>query len=153
MKIKYLIFGLILICIALIFNFFGKKDNSKEISVPENILQITYINADEDKIKVELPTPGAVTGKDFSVIGVARGMWYFEATFPIDVLDKNGNKLVQTYASAEGEWMTENFVPFKSEIKIPETYIGPATLVLHRSNASGLPEHDASISFPFIIEY
>ena len=71
----------------------------------------------------------------------------------LPVLDKDGNILVQSYATAQGEWMTEDFVPFKGDIKIPSSYIGPATLVLHRSNASGLPENDAQVSFPFNIEY
>jgi len=115
--------------------------------------QITYINASTDLITIELPSPGAVTGKEFSVIGKARGFWFFEASFPIQVLDKNGNVLVNTFATAEGEWMTESFVPFKVTIKAPETYTGPATLVLLKDNASGLPEHDASVSFPITIEY
>ena len=80
-------------------------------------------------------------------------MWFFEASFPIDVLDKDGKILVQTFATAEGEWMTDDFVPFKGEVKVPESYIGPATLILKKDNASGLPEHDASISFPIVVEY
>lgn len=116
--------------------------------------KITYNNATADLIIVELPFPGAVTGKKFDVTGKARGNWFFEASFPIDVLDKDGKILFQTYAQAQSEWMTTDFVPFKSQlIKIPETYIGPAILVLKKDNASGLPEHDASISFPITIEY
>lgn len=118
--------------------------------IPE---KITYIDASEDLIKVSNPFPGAVTGKEFSVIGEARGYWFFEATFPITVLDENGNVLVETFATAEEEWMTENFVPFRAEVKAPETYIGKATLILKKNNPSGLPENDASISFPITIEY
>ncbi len=118
--------------------------------IPE---KITYINSSADLIVPESPFPGAVTGKEFSVIGEARGYWFFEASFPIDLLDKDGDILVQSYAQAQGEWMTENFVPFKGEIKVPESYIGPATLILHKDNPSALPEHDASISFPITIEY
>lgn len=115
--------------------------------------EIEYINSSEDLIKVELPFPGAVTGKTFKVTGQARGYWYFEASFPLEVLDKDGNTLVQSYATAQGEWMTEEFVPFEGNITVPESYIGPATLILHRDNASGLPEKDASIRFPITIEY
>jgi len=115
--------------------------------------KITYVNASEDLIKVELPFPGAVTGKSFSVIGKARGNWFFEASFPVLVLDKNRKELAVGIAQAQGEWMTTNFVPFRAEIKAPESYIGPATLVLIKDNPSGLPEHDASISFPITIEY
>lgn len=115
--------------------------------------EISYINSTADNITVDLPFPGAVTGKEFSVIGKARGTWYFEASFPVEVLDKNGNVLVITPAQAQSEWMTTEFVPFKVVMKVPDSYIGPATLVLNKDNPSGLPEHDASISFPITIEY
>lgn len=116
---------------------------------------ITYTNATADLIQVELPFPGAVVGKDFSVIGKARGNWFFEASFPIEVLDKSGKSLAIGIAQPRNgeDWMTINFVNFKSDIKIPQSYIGPATLILRKDNPSGLPEHDASISFPIIIEY
>lgn len=138
----------IIVLVITVFGFFtfssGEKIKKEEI---------TYKQATSDMIRVELPFPGVVTGKTFTVIGEARGMWYFEGSFPVTVLDKNGNPLVTTYATAQDEWMVEGFVPFKSEIKAPESYIGPATLILMRNNASGLPEHDAEISFPFTIEY
>lgn len=117
-------------------------------------------NQSQDLITVELPYPDAVVGKEFSVIGKARGFWFFEASFPVQVIDKNGNILATAIAQAQkdpftGEvnWMTENFVPFKADVKVPESYIGPATLVFKKDNPSGLPENDASFSFSINIEY
>ncbi len=120
---------------------------AEEITPP-----ITYINTTKDKIVVDTPFPGAVTGKEFEIRGKAAG-WYFEASFPAKVLDKDGKVLWQGPAQAQGDWMTAEFVPFKVLAKVPQTYIGPATLVLEKDNPSGLPENDASISFPFTIEY
>jgi len=114
---------------------------------------ITYDRASADIIRVTLPTPGAVTGKEFRVIGAARGTWFFEASFPIKVLDASGAALTVGIAQAQGDWMTENFVAFSADITIPETYIGPATIVLQKDNPSGDPERDASASFPIVIEY
>ncbi len=126
----------------------------------EIVSEITYKNADADKIKVELPFPGAVVGKDFAVIGEARGPWFFEASFPIEVLGSDGKVLSTAIAQAQNDpktgeinWMTEDFVPFRADIKVPQSYIGPATLLLKKDNPSGLPENDASISFPITIEY
>ncbi len=118
--------------------------------IPE---KITYNNSSSNLITVELPFPGAVTGKEFDIIGKARGTWYFEASFPIKVLDKNGKELWSGHADAQDEWMTANFVPFTAHVKVPETYIGKATIVLNKDNPSGLPANDASISFPITIEY
>lgn len=113
---------------------------------------ITYVNASVDDIRVELPFPGAVVGKSFKVIGEARA-WYFEGSFPIEVLDAGGAQLAIGIAQAQGDWMTTELVPFEADIIIPDTYIGPATLVLHKDNPSGLPEHDASAGFEITVEY
>lgn len=113
---------------------------------------ITYINSSKEKIVIDTPFPGAVTGKEFEIRGKAAG-WYFEASFPVKVLDKDGKVLWQGPAQAQGDWMTSEFVPFKVTAKVPDSYIGPATLVLEKDNPSGMPENDASASFPFTIEY
>lgn len=114
---------------------------------------IMYVNASSDLIRVTTPPPGAVTGKEFKVMGQARGNWFFEASFPIEVLDKDGKKIAVGIAQAQGEWMTTNFVPFSADIKIPDSYIGPATLVLHKDNPSGEARFDASASYGITIEY
>lgn len=152
MKNKFIILVVLVLVLVVYFLYNSKKEvpsNTEEVTTEK----ITYSNSSSDNIQVELPFPGAVTGKEFSVIGKARGTWFFEASFPIDVLDKDGKILVQTYATAQGEWMTQDFVAFKGDVKVPITYTGPATLVLKKDNPSDMRELDASISFPFVIEY
>lgn len=150
MKHKFTLTAIIcLIGVALVWLTFSPTGNVTK----EGDGQMTYVNASSDMISVELPFPGAVTGKDFVVIGQARGMWFFEASFPVELLDKNGKMIAQGIARAGSDWMTENFVQFRADIKAPESYIGPATLVLKKDNPSGLPEHDASVSFPIVVEY
>lgn len=114
---------------------------------------VTYTKTTSKTISVSLPYPGAVVGKELAVVGQAERSWYFEGTFPIQVLAANGSLLATGTARAEGNWMTTDLVPFKASIKIPESYIGEGTIVLKKSNASGLSENDASISFPIRIEY
>lgn len=120
----------------------------------EELAAITYDNSSDDMIRVELPYPGAVVGKEFTVVGEARGYWFFEGSFPLEVRSPAGDMLAATYATAQGEWMTTDFVPFVSEMfDLPSAYIGPAVLILRRDNPSDLPENDASISFPIVVEY
>lgn len=119
----------------------------------EIVVDATYENSSTDLIVVELPFPGAVVGKQFSVIGEARGNWYFEASFPVKVIGNDGEVLFSGFATAQGDWMQTGFVPFKLDISVPESYIGPATLILQKDNPSGLPENDAALSFPIVIEY
>lgn len=115
--------------------------------------KITYKNATANTIVIDLPYPGAVIGKEFTVTGKARGTWFFEASFPIELIDSSGKSIVKVPAQAQGDQMTENFIPFRATIKVPETFIGKATLTLRKDNPSGMPERDASISLPITIEY
>lgn len=114
---------------------------------------ITYENASADMITVRNPFPGAVTGKEFTVMGAARGNWYFEASFPIEVVSATGTVIATGIAEAQGDWMTTEFVPFTADVVVPESYSGEATLVLRNDNPSGLPENARSASFLFTIEY
>jgi hypothetical protein len=109
--------------------------------------QSVWNNADDDMIKLDLVRPGVTVLPKFIVNGEARGPWFFEASFPVEVLDKDGKQIAQGIGQAQGEWMTQEFVPFRAEVNVGE-YSGPATLVLRKDNPSGLPENDASLSVP-----
>lgn len=111
-------------------------------------------NASEvaDRIVASFPEPGDTISSPLVATGKARGTWFFEASFPVTVLDAQGNEIGQGYAQAQGEWMTTEFVPFQS---IAVTFTAqPAgstgTVVLHKDNPSGLPEHDAELRIPVV---
>ena len=104
-----------------------------------------------ENVKVTLPFPGATVLKKFTASGHARGTWFFEASFPVQVKDPSGNVVGTGIAQAEGNWMTEDFVRFTAPVTI-ENYSGPATFVLMKDNPSGLPEHDDSVSFPITVQ-
>jgi hypothetical protein len=74
-------------------------------------------------------------------------MWYFEAVFPVKLVDDQGNMLVETHADAQGDWMTEDFVPFKATLTFTTT-AERGKLILQKDNPSGMPENDASIEVP-----
>lgn len=113
-----------------------------------------YDNASVDMIRIDNPHAGAVVGKEFIVTGKARGNWYFEASFPIEIQSETGAVIGGTIATAQGDWMTTDFVPFKSEmIDLPSAFTGPAWLILKKDNPSGLPENDAAIRIPIVVEY
>lgn len=80
--------------------------------------------------------------------GEARGYWFFEASFPIKLIDGNGKQIAIAVAQAQSDWMTEDFVPFLAEInfEVPETETG--TLILEKDNPSGLPEHTDEVRIP-----
>ncbi len=113
---------------------------------------ISYKNATSNLITVDTPLPDALVTKNFTVSGKARGTWYFEATFPLSLVSNSGTVITTAIARANTDWMTEDFVPFTANFILKNSYTGPATLILRNDNSSGLPEKDASISFPIVIK-
>jgi Immunoglobulin-like domain of bacterial spore germination. len=105
-----------------------------------------------DLIRVNNPRPNQTIKSPLTIEGEARGFWFFEASFPIKLLDEKGNELGIAIAQAQDEWMTEDFVPFRAQLEFspPETDRG--TLVLEKDNPSGLPEHDDELRIPVRFE-
>ncbi len=152
---KIFILVAILIIIILGFYYFAPtktKQTQTLEDINKNVDKITYTNSSAELISVDSPLPFSTVGKEFNVLGKAKGVWFFEGSFPITVLDKDGKVLVDTFTTAKGEWMTENFVSFSSMVKIPKTYSGPATIIFKKDNPSGEAKLDASIAFPINIQ-
>lgn len=102
-----------------------------------------------DLIVVESPEANATVASPLTVSGKARGSWYFEAVFPVELVDSNGNLIAQVNASATEDWMTEEFVPFTAtlDFQVPEG-VTEGKLIFRNDNPSGLPENDKEISIP-----
>lgn len=105
-----------------------------------------------DFIRLTSPLPNTVISSPLTIRGVARGSWFFEASFPIALTDWDGRIIAETIATAEGDWMTEDFVPFTATLTFDPAdagaYSDRATLILQKENASGLPEHDDALEIP-----
>src|SRR3989344_3758250 len=100
----------------------------------------------KDLIMVTSPLPRERVESPLIISGLARGNWYFEATFPIRLTDKDGLELAVGYAEAKSNWMTSEYVPFEAELKFTKPgNADEGILILEKSNASGLPEHDDEV--------
>lgn len=102
-------------------------------------------------IKIETPRPNKTIQSPVVIRGEARGYWYFEAAFPVKLVDEAGNVLAQHYAQAQGEWMTEDFVPFSAELTFEVSKAQKATLILEKDNPSGLPENADELRMPVLL--
>lgn len=102
----------------------------------------------EDLLKVTAPLPSASVASPLVVSGSARGTWYSEAVFPVVLLDGTGQQIAQGQAQAQGEWMTEAYVPFTATLTFTKPATATGTLVLKKDNPSGLPANDKSLSIP-----
>lgn len=104
-------------------------------------------------ITVSQPQAGEQISSPLTIKGQARGMWYFEATFPIVLTDWDGVIIAEGHAQAEDDWMTENFVPFSATLTFTKPAYGErGTLILKKDNPSGLPEHDDAVEIPIRFE-
>jgi hypothetical protein len=101
-----------------------------------------------DLIEVTSPKEHALVSNPLMVEGRARGGWYFEGSFPVQLLASTGEKLAEVPAMAQGEWMTEEFTPFVVSLSFDAGTATSGTLVLMKSNPSGLSEHDTSVTIP-----
>jgi len=107
----------------------------------------------EDLIRVFSPQANEKVSSPLLIKGEARGFWFFEATFPVKLLDDKGNIIAQHYAQAKGDWMTEDFVPFESELVFEAPTTQKGWLVLEKDNPSSLSENADELRIPIIFDY
>jgi len=120
--------------------------NEKSININN---QDKYIGAEEQTIihnivpNQKIKSPTAISGK-------ARGTWFFEASFPVKLLDQYYNEITTTIAIAKSNWMTEDFVEFDAMLNFEKPNIQRGFIVFQKDNPSGLPENDEKIYVPII---
>jgi len=101
-----------------------------------------------DQVRIEAPAPDSLIASPLRVAGTARGPWFFEATFPVKLLDAHGALVTQSFVQAQGEWMTTELVFFEGKLIFDTPATPTGTLVFEKANASGLPEHADELRVP-----
>ncbi len=98
----------------------------------------------EAKIILDNPKPEQNVSSPLVVSGQARGSWFFEGSFPVTLTNWDGLIIAETSARAEGDWMSEDFVPFTATLnfKNDSAVSNRGSLILKKDNPSGLPEND-----------
>ena len=114
-----------------------------------------YIESKADLIKLDLPLAGDVITSPLTVSGEARGFWFFESSFPIVLTNWDGLIIAEGVATAEGDWMTEDFVPFTATLTFENPYDGSGpdfmrngSLLLKKDNPSGLLKNSDALEVP-----
>ena len=119
--------------------------------------EYAYSNASEDLIRNVNIAAGDAISSPVTITGEARGYWFFEASFPVTIVDWDGKIIAEHYATAGSDWMTEEFVPFTAtvEFNTPSgngSLINRGAIILQRDNPSDLPENDAALEIPIVFE-
>lgn len=152
MKKRYLVLILIIgfgaIFLLLIRNASAPTTRNTD-KIAENALTPEALPAQKDDlIMVDYPLPQGVVASPILVKGKARGNWYFEGSFPVTLTDAQGNVLAQTYAKAQGEWMTTDYVPFTSSVSYTAPLGTKGFLILKKDNPSGEAKFDNALTLP-----
>ena len=114
-----------------------------------------HIDEKSDLITLISPVPNSVVEQPLTLSGEARGYWYFEASFPVTITNWDGLIIGEGFATAQGDWMTEAFVPFTATVEFENPYVDGQPdfmkrgfLILQKDNPSGLPENDNALEIP-----
>lgn len=131
------------------------RDGSGTVFV-ENIFSdtrpITYTNTSKSDIMLDhideknnnVTSPLIFTGK-------ARGSWFFEGNFAVEVTNWDGRVIAKGEARATQDWMTANLVPFEVALTFTIPAHNPrGTLRLHKANPSGDAESGAAFTVPVV---
>ena len=112
------------------------------------------IAAKADLITSTSPQPNEVIASGVTVTGQARGGWFSEGSFPVTLTNWDGLIIAEGVATAQGDWMTEEFVPYTATLTFTSPLMAGAehtkrgTLILQKDNPSGLPENDDALEIP-----
>lgn len=167
-KITFIVLIIILIIVASLIFDIGRRDDTKPLNFKECALKgypilesfprqcrtpdgkffVEKFENKSDLIKVESPLPDETVQSPLVVKGIARGYWFFEASFPVILMDDNGNQIALGIAQADGEWMTTEFVPFKAELNFENPSVKTGKLILKKDNPSDLREFDDELVIP-----
>jgi len=101
-----------------------------------------------DEIVIDTPKAQDEVSSPLTITGKARGTWYFEASFPLQLLDNVGNVVTTSFATAQGDWMTTEFVPFTATVNFDAGDATSGVLIIKNDNPSGDPSRDKEIRIP-----
>jgi hypothetical protein len=101
-----------------------------------------------DLIQITNPRPNQTLTSYTAITGKAQGSWFFEASFPIKLL-VDDKEIATAIATADGDWMTTEFVNFTATlVYTPTKEIRQAKLIFQKDNPSDLPANDNALIMP-----
>ena len=142
---RYTSIIIIILVIALGLWIF-KKSATAPIITPETNpdITITYITPEENEA-ISFP---------LIIKGEAKGTWFFEASFPVEILNDKQELVTTGIAQGESDWMTTEFVPWtitfaeRPEKLEPVSSSPNAYIKFKNDNPSGDPIRDKSFILP-----
>lgn len=99
--------------------------------------------------------PGDKITSPLKITGESGGGWFFEGSFPVDLVDWDGRIIATGIAEAKGDWMTTSFVPFEAELTFAkpanltnQDYAKRGAIIFRKDNPSDKRELDKAYELP-----
>jgi len=161
-KFLLIIFGIIVVT-AIILRLVGKEDqaidnnpvkNSEEQIINNNSVEnneqqaIDNNSSENNEIIISNIIANQLINSPLTVLGWAKGTWFFEASLPVKIVDEKGQIILAHFGTAQSDWMTTEMVPFKSVLEFNSGEALSGYLIISKDNPSGLPENDDSFKIP-----
>lgn len=142
------IVSVIVLIFFAVYLYLAASKNPASSDSSSNLIQKVDSVMSFRQVRVYSPVPNSAISSPLEIKGEAKGPWFFEASFPVRLLDGNGKQISSAGAEAQGEWMVEGFVPFKVTLVFDKPTTTKGTLVFVKDNPSGLPENADEVEIP-----
>lgn len=119
----------------------------------ENV-EVKFTSLKGVEIFLNNPTPETKFESPLLISGRAPGNWFFEASAPVTITDWDGLIIAEGYVTAQGDWMTTDYVPFSGTVEFtkPECaadYCKRGSFIFRKDNPSGESKFDDAVEFMF----
>ena len=116
-----------------------EEESQRQEYVSEGGVDI-YLDSPQDLDNVTSPV---------TVSGEVPGSWSFEGDFPVELRNQDGEPILTVPGTLQGDWMTEDYVPFEVEIEFSGVESGSeGALVFIKDNPADKPELDDRLEIP-----
>lgn len=126
-------------------NTTNSTDNEIEQTQPS---LTTYMSAKGIPVEVTSPARDSKVDSPLNITGSVPGSWSHEAQFTIRLLDKDGLIVAEAPATIDGEWMTEEMMPFQANLTFTVPPSETGNIVLVKANPSDMPENADTVVVP-----
>ena len=139
--------------IALLIFTNNQTENDTQTNTPSlnqlSTIEPTAIPTSISPVTVDEPKANILVSSPLKITGSAPGYWFFEAQMTARLETSDGKEIAFGPLTAEGEWMTEQQVPFSGTIEFkPPTGASEINLIIEKANPSDLAENAQSYTIP-----
>lgn len=122
---------------------------------PTPVSMITMSGALSDLVMLSSVNEWDIITSPLLLTGTAPGNWFFEATAPVTIVNRDWLIIGEWYITSMIDWMTTDIIPFSGSATFTRDPLTPYPswyIILRRDNPSWEAINDAYIEIPVLFE-